>query len=127
MRSRNFERMYLPLVVALLLGGFAAVSAQQTTERYIPIGASPGVSGEYSYIGEIVAVDMSRRMLTVEDEAGRHTIRVTEETRIWLDRSRRRQAALEGGYEDCEVGRRVEVMHTRDDPMVAEWIKVETQ
>ena len=70
---------------------------------------------------------MTARMLTVEDEAGRHTLRVTEATRIWLDRSRRRQAALEGDYEDCEVGRRVEVMHTRDDPMVAEWIKVETR
>ena len=111
----------------LLLGMSAGVSAQQTTERYIPIGASPGVSGEYSYIGEIVAVDMASRTMTVENEDGRHTMRVNDETRIWLDRSQRRRPALEGDYEDCEVGRRVEVMHRPDAPMVAAWIKIETR
>lgn len=121
---RHFEGIHLIATVAFLLGT-SAVCAQQTTERYIPIGESPGVSGAYSYIGEIVAVDMDSHTLTVEDEAGRHTMRVTDATRIWLDRSRQRRAALEGDYEDCEVGRRVEIMHAQDDPMVAEWIKVE--
>ncbi len=127
MSTQSLRRARLPMFAALLLGGLPIAGAQQTTERYIPIGASPGVSGEYSYIGEIVAVDMSNRTLTVEDESGRHTITLTAETRIWLDRSQRRRTALEGNYEDCEVGRRVEVMHRHDDPMVAEWIKVETR
>jgi len=127
MSARSLRRVYLTIFVMLAVGGLSAVDAQQTTERYIPIGESPGVSGAYSYIGEIVAVDMSSRRLTLEDESGRHTMRVTDETRIWLDRSQRRLAALEGSYEDCQVGRRVEIMHMNDDPMVAEWVKVETQ
>ncbi len=126
MNTQSCRNMCLPVVAALLLGGLSAASAQQATERYIPIGASPGVSGQDSYIGEIVAVDMSTRTLTVEDEDGVHTMTVTPETRIWLDRSQRRRTALEGSYEDCEVGRRVEVMHKPDEPMVAEWIKVES-
>ena len=127
MSTRSLRRVYLPIFVVLAVGGLSAVGAQQTTERFIPIGASPGVSGEYSYIGEIVAVDTGSRTLTVEDESGRHMMTVTADTRIWLDRSQRRRATLDGDLADCEVGRRVEIMHTHDDPAVAEWIKVEAQ
>ena len=123
MRTRTLNFVF----AALMLGASAPADAQQATERYIPIGASPGVSGEYSYTGEIVAVDMSSRTITVEDEEGRRIMRVNEDTRIWLDRSQRRRPALVGDYADCEVGRRVEIMHRPDDPMVAAWIKIETR
>lgn len=128
MTTRTFIRTYLPVIVALLLMGIiVAVNGQQSTEQYIPIGSSPGVSGEYSYLGEIVEVDMVNRMLTVEDADGRHTLRLTDATRIWLDRSRRNRSNLEGSYADCEVGRRVEIMHTHDDPTIAAWIKIEAR
>ena len=44
------------LVVALLCG-VSHVHGQKATERYIPIGQSPGLSGKYTYIGSIECID----------------------------------------------------------------------
>ena len=103
----------------------ASVSAQETTERYIPIGQSPGVSGKYSYVGRIVAVDTSDHAVTVEDDKGRHRLRVTEETSLWLDRNKSKRRNMTASFHDCRVGRRVEIMYTHDDKRVARWIKIE--
>ncbi len=43
-------------VAFALLTGLSIAFAQKTTERYIPIGQSPGLSGEYTKIGNIEAV-----------------------------------------------------------------------
>ena len=101
------------------------VAGQQATERYIPIGKSPGISREYSYVGKIVSVDRDTMTLVVEDDRGRHTFKVTEATQVWRDRSKRRRPALAGTYSDCRVGRQVELMYTKDDKKVARWIKIE--
>ena len=113
------------LLLVVLTGGW--VSGQQTTERYIPIGQSPGVSGDLSYIGEIVAVDPATHTVMVRDDSGTRSIRVTETTRIWLDRSARKRENTTGTYEDCEVGRKVEVMHLLDDARTAVWIKIKVR
>lgn len=117
------------LWAALAVAAIAAAptGAQQTTERFIPIGESPGVSNEYSYIGKIVAVDRDARTITVEHAGGVKSIRLTEQTKIWLDRSKRRRQNAVGGYEDCEVGRDVEVKYLRDDDGTADWIKIEAR
>ncbi len=110
-----------------LLAAASTIFAQQSTEQHIPIGSSPGVSGEYSYIGEIVSVDLANLSLIVEDENARHVVKLTEATRIWLDRSASRRGNVEGSYEDCELGRRVEVKYAPDNPTLAAWIKIETR
>jgi hypothetical protein len=101
-------------------------NGQEMTERYIPVGQSPGISGVYSYIGEIQTVDLENRTVTVQGPEGARTIRVTDETRIWLDRSQQRLTNLVGGMEDLQPGRRVEIKYvdyeTKD---AAYWIKVE--
>lgn len=104
-----------------------ATHAQQSTEQFIPIGYSPGISDRYSYVGEILAVDRDARTVSVEDDGVRKAIRVTPETRIWIDRSKRRRASLNGEYTDCKVGRRIEVKYREDDSAVAEWIKIEAR
>lgn len=65
----------LKVWIALVFASIAlleapVIDAQQTTEQYVPIGQSPGVSGKYSYIGKIVEVDQVAHTITVQSERG---------------------------------------------------------
>ena len=118
----NFRSAGWCLLVLLLA---LPAGAQQTTERFIPIGQSPGISGKLSTIGTIGAFDAAGGTLRVDGGDGSKTYRVTAQTRIWIDRSASRQASLLGDRDDLAAGRLVEVMHRRDDPQLADWIKLE--
>jgi hypothetical protein len=51
---------------------------------------------------------------------------ITDQTRIWLDRTKLKQPNLTGSFTDLRKGRRVEVKY--QDPErreVADWVKVE--
>jgi hypothetical protein len=113
------------LVMGLLLTA-SMVYAQQTTEQFIPIGMSPGISDKFSYIGSIIAVDRATNTFTLQSNRGRKTITVSPLTHIWLDKSKIKQANVKASFDDFEVGRRIEVMHKRDNDKVAEWIKIES-
>lgn len=113
-------------VAVALLGAISHAHGQMETERYIPIGQSPGVSQKQTSIGAIAEVDAAGRTVTVADQAGRRTVTITEKTRIWLDRTKLKQANLNGSFTDLQKGRRVEVKY--EDPVrrqVADWVKVE--
>ena len=114
------------LLIVCMIGVVSSTHGQQTTEQFIPIGQSPGISDKYSYIGEIVAVDRDARTISVDDDGGIRIFKVTAETRIWLDRSKVSRQNQLADYEDCEKGRKVEVMHTKADKNVADWIKIES-
>lgn len=119
-------RVRAAALALLILCAGAPASGQKATERYIPIGRSPGVSHKYASIGTIDSVSLVRKTITIAEANARRTITVTARTRIWLDRSRLRQPSLTGAFEDLRVGRRAEVKYV--DPktqLVAEWIKVE--
>jgi hypothetical protein len=117
------------LGLALILGLLCSIPlahAQQATERYIPLGKSPGLSGQYTYIGPISAADPENGTLTVFGPAGSRTVSITERTRIWLDRTELRLPNLEGHFEDFRRGRMAEVKyedHERKE--FAAWVKVE--
>ena len=127
MNKRNLSNVFAAAVLTLACLGPSSTHGQQTTEQFIPIGQSPGVSDTYSYIGTIIAVDMAAHTIVVDSNRGERTVSVTEGTRIWLDRSGTKKTNTVGSYDDCEVGRKVEVMHEHDDEAVANWIKIETQ
>lgn len=113
--------MAIALVSAVL-----QVHAQKETERYIPLGQSPGVSQKYTSIGEIAHVDPAARTVTITEQTGQRTLKITDKTRIWLDRTKLKQANLTGGFTDLQKGRRVEVKY--EDPeqrQIADWVKVE--
>ncbi len=113
-------------VAVALLGAISHAHGQKETERFIPIGQSPGVSQKQTSIGEIAEVDAAGRSVTVAEQAGRRTVKITDKTRIWLDRTRLKQANLTGSFTDLQKGRRVEVKY--EDPArreVADWVKVE--
>ena len=110
---------------AALLGWASSAHGQRLTEQFIPVGQSPGISGVHSYIGEIEAVDVGKRTVTVKGPAGSRTIQVGQQTRIWLDRSQRRLTNVVGSMADLRPGRTAEVSYvdveTKD---AAAWIKV---
>lgn len=119
-RPGRRAKWLLPGLLALALPAFA----QQTTERFIPIGQSPGISGQYSTIGTLREFDAASGVLLVDDDDGQKRYLVTPTTRIWIDRSASDRSNLVGSRDDLAAGRRIEVMYRRDDPGQADWIKI---
>lgn len=114
------------VLVPLLLGAQAA-HGQKSTEQFIPLGQSPGLSATATDIAAISAVDADNRTITLPTAGGR-IVKVTERTRIWLDRSKLGQPNVSGAFEDLRVGRQVEVLYEDETRrQTAEWIKVVPQ
>ena len=103
-------RRCLPLVLIGLVFGAPSVSAQQSTEQFIPIGESPGISEGFSYIGRVQSLDPANASFTLDSNRGVKTIELTPKTRIWLDRSKLKQTSIRAGFDDIAPGSRVEVM-----------------
>ena len=104
------------ILTVVLLWAVTGVAHQQT-ERYIPIGYSPGLTDTVSGI-----VRSNRgSYLSIEGEK----IAVDDHTPVWIDRSLLGRTSLVGDREDCKPGHYVEVRyHQMDGENVAEWIKV---
>ena len=117
--------MYLAAILVVLAAGGSHAHGQEATERFIPIGQSPGQSGKTTLIGSIQSVDAQGRQLTISTAAGASKISVTERTKIWIDRSASKQTNSLGSVADLQAGRRVEVKWDAKDKSRAEWIKVE--
>jgi hypothetical protein len=117
------------LVVGLVLWfGIPQAHGQQTTEIYIPIGQSPGLSGKVTIIGTIGTVNPQTRMIAGTDPAGAWSAEVTERTKIWLDKSTMRQTNKTGSFADLRTGQRVEVKWVdsqRQGSGPADWIKIQ--
>lgn len=115
------------LMLAGLLSGFAgALQAHPMTERYIPLGYSPGVSGEYSMLGAVRSIAADGRSLLVEMNGGERRVPISAETRIWLDRTPMQQSNRRGDSSDLKPGRQVEVRFERKDYAgKVYWIKVQ--
>jgi hypothetical protein len=103
----------------------AAVTAQKSTEMFIPIGQSPGLAGKTS-IGTIESVNVEAQELVVVEGSVRRTIRCDEHTPVWIDRSAEKQPNQTGSLESCRAGQRIEVKFVDDarDGGFAEWIKI---
>jgi len=113
-------------IAVTLLCGTSYAHGQKATERYIPIGQSPGLSGKYTSIGLITEVNARAHTITIADPAGARTVKITDKTHIWLDRSKLKRSNVSGPFTDLQKGRRVEVKYA--DPerrQIAEWVKVE--
>lgn len=117
------KRVVTLAVFALWLGSPAYAHSQRMTEMYIPIGQSPGVSAKLSVIGEVESVDRKARTFVVTSAAGAKTVRVGDQTRIWLDRSQLKLTNEKGSLADVQKGRRVEVRFATADN--AQWVKVQ--
>lgn len=112
------------LTVSLCLN-FAVGQAQQATEKFIPIGMSPGVSGKSSFLGNITSVNSATKSFSMQIDGDTKVISVAPTTWIWLDRSKNRKPNQDGEYGALETGSTVEVLMDPDDPTKAAWIKIE--
>ena len=119
------REMVVGAIALHLLAAATCVHAQEATERFIPIGQSPGLSGKLTYIGSIQAVDAGARTLTVGPAASPLKARVSDRTAIWIDRSRTKEANTVGSFADLRSGRRVEIKWDAKVKDMATWIKVE--
>ena len=109
-------------LITALLCTMSYAHGQKATEQYIPIGQSPGISNKYTYIGVIEAVDPQQHTVT----AAGHTVQITDETHIWLDRSLQKLSNQAGSFDDLQKGRKVEIKYTGPaQPQVAQWVKVQ--
>ena len=109
------------LVVAFCCTGTA--QGQEATERFIPIGRSPGLSDATS-VGKISSSDPASLTLTVSGPQAGRGVEITERTRIWLDRSTIGKTNLTGSIHDCRPGRTVEIKYEDPERRRAAWVKV---
>ncbi|MEX2239156.1 MAG: hypothetical protein WD775_00535 [Burkholderiales bacterium] len=120
------RRTVLFAAFAYALLGQSFAHGQRETERYIPIGQSPGASGKTTRIGTLEAADAGSNSFELATPEGRQKVSVPPGTPIWLDRSRQQRSAIGGGFADLQPGRRVEVGYAdagRAGRVL--WIKVE--
>jgi hypothetical protein len=68
--------------------GHSVAHGQRETERFIPIGQSPGASGKTTRIGTVQGVDAAARSFELATPEGRYKVQVPAGVPIWLDRSR---------------------------------------
>lgn|SRR5262245_7442386 len=109
-----------------LLAAAGTAHAQRSTEQFIPIGQSPGVSQKQTAICTVESMNLRDGVLTASESGVRRLIRVTPKSHVWLDRSKLKLPNLEGGPADLQPGRKIEVKF--ENPVlrqVADWIKVE--
>lgn len=101
--------------------------AQRSTEVYIPIGESPGVSGVLSVIGTCSAVGAQRQTVTVRAGDRTWSTEIGEETKIYLDRSQLGLPNTYGTVGDLREDRVMEIKYPRGRRVsgtACEWIKV---
>lgn len=118
----------LMLFTLLVWSGSPLAHGQKATERFIPVGQSPGLSGTVTVIGNIQTVDAPARAITIAGQTETWTAEVTDRTSIWLDRSKLRLPTKTGTFEDLQQGRTVEVKYqdvAERGKGKAEWIKVQ--
>jgi hypothetical protein len=126
---RTFRHQLGNVILLLAPAAFAATSEGHSyTEPYIPIGQSPGMSGQYTHTGRITNVDKDTYTVTIRTEAGdRYEVRVLPDSAIWVDRSKARRPPRDGDFSDCRKGRRVEVkaIDTAGETAAVDWMKIE--
>ncbi|MDH3642727.1 MAG: hypothetical protein OES38_11570 [Gammaproteobacteria bacterium] len=123
-------RLVIGTIVLAIAASTAPCHANPATERYVPIGKSPGMSGKYTHTGRIMKVDERSHTLTIRtDSRDRYEVHLLPQSQIWLDRSKARRSSREGGFEDCRKGRRVEIKYVDGgrDTMAVDWIKIESR
>jgi hypothetical protein len=108
-----------------MIGAFS-IHAEKSTELYIPIGQSPGLSGKYTVMGKIDQVNPQNQTLKMSGDSSSYTVKMTKRTFIYLDRSKAQLSNIYGTLADCKAGDLVEVKfedNSRNKPI--EWIKVQ--
>lgn len=120
------KHLTITAIICVLIIGAFSVQAEKSTELYIPIGQSTGLSGEYTVMGKIDQVNPRNQSIKMSGPSGSYTVKLTKHTFIYLDRSKVGLPNTYGTLADCKAGDTVEVKfedNSRSKPI--EWIKVQ--
>ena len=121
-----YKHITVTLIFIIVLAMVPVTLAEKSTELYIPVGKSPGLSGKYAAAGRIEQVNYQQNTLMMSSGSGTYPVKVTERTMIFLDRSKLGQTNLYGSFADCKKGMMIEVRFEKDERnRPAEWIKLE--
>ena len=113
------------LLTFILFAFTFSLHAQKETEVYIPIGQSPGVSGKYSMICTVQTIKVNDSIMTIKQESGNMNLKMTEQTKIYLDKSKLKLQNTKGTYADIKPGMTMEVKYIDNKPgNPVDWIKV---
>ena len=116
------------VLIAVLASGASAALAQKSTEMFVPIGQSPGLSGKHTVLANIQALNATDLSMTVTDAAGASiTVRPDPQTRVWLDRNKFKQPTRKADFADLRTGMAVELKYRNNDSQAGavEWIKAQ--
>jgi hypothetical protein len=122
---KHFTRIGAAVVFLLSI---SQAYGQKSTEIFIPVGKSPGLSGKYTAIGKIEAVNAQNQTITMADPSGNYTVKIAKQTQVWLDNSKLKKTNQKGAFADLRKGALVEVKfekNQRKNLGTAEWVKVE--
>lgn len=98
--------------------------AQKSTELYIPIGKSPGLSGKYTVLGEVENINLQDSTLTIMVEGTSQIIAIKGQPKFMLDYSGAKLPNKIGSLADIKKGVIVEVKYRHNKPGDSiEWIK----
>ena len=101
--------------------------SQKTTEVYIPIGESPGVSGKMTIIGKVEQIRNKDHSITVSlSDNSKLMCKMDKDTPVYLDKSTLKQSNTSGDWGYIKPGMLIEAKYkdrTKTGPI--EWIKVQ--
>ncbi|HID81338.1 MAG TPA: hypothetical protein EYP51_03030 [Thiotrichales bacterium] len=121
-----FRNLMKTAIAIILLSIVQNIDAQEATEIYIPVGQSPGLSGEYTTLGKISKINTNKRTISMSDSAGSYNLKITDKTKIWLDRSKLKLRNKKGSIKDVREGMLAEVKYQKNKQGGSvEWIKVQ--
>ena len=121
-----FRNLMKTATAIILLSIVQNIDAQEATEIYIPVGQSPGLSGEYTTLGKISKINTNKRTISMSDSAGSYNLKITDKTKIWLDRSKLKLRNKKGSIKDVREGMLAEVKYQKNKQGGSvEWIKVQ--
>ena len=102
--------------------------AQKSTEVYIPVGKSPGISGKYSMIGRVEAINLTDSTITIAGETGSHTMKCANDTKIWVDKTIIKQINKSAYLDDIKIGAIIESKYKGNkSDATLEWIKIQIE
>ncbi len=120
------KRIKNTLLIVLLIAATTACIAQKTTEIFIPIGQSPGVSGTETIYGHIQSLSLAESTCTVATPEGDKTVELIGDPVIYLDYSKLKKPNKYGEISDITVGCNVELKFLDNEKRDSiDWIKVE--
>ena len=127
MKTKLNNRKIIILIIILCWLSYD-IHAQKETEVFIPVGKSPGVSGKFSVIGRVESVNWSDSSVTINQDGGMKNVRITRNTKIYLDRSKLKLTNRKCSMSDCKPGRLVEAKYKDNKPGNSiDWLKVQLE